>query len=261
VLERLVASTERHHQLSHRLRHMSVEFALLCVHSLHVLLSILYLMTCTVNIFGILGRATSASAFAPFVCIGAYGHALGVCLEEASENFWAIPSTSPTVFDGGNPSNIRMAWLLLLLLEWQVLVKLSHVCNRLKLIGITLHLLLQVFDSFGHALCNFQIMLHLLHRRADLGLLERIFGESLMSILKLPDLFLLQVYFGHLSMVIRQLLVVIVVRWLLVLLQFVNGLLVFLLRLLVASSCCLIITTFLVTLNLYLLFLEWGLIR
>lgn len=82
-----------------------------------------------------------------------------------------------------------------------------------------------------------------------------------MSILKLPDLFLLQIYFGHLSMVIRQLLVVIVVRWLLVLLQFVNGLLVFLLHLLVASSCCLIITTFLVTLNLYLLFLEWRLIR
>lgn len=62
-------------------------------------------------------------------------------------------------------------------------------------------------------------------------------------------------------MVIRQLLVVIVVRWLLVLLQFVNGLLVFLLHLLVASSCCLIITTFLVTLNLYLLFLEWRLVQ
>ena len=82
-----------------------------------------------------------------------------------------------------------------------------------------------------------------------------------MSILKLPDLFLLQIYFGHLSMVIRQLLVVIVVRWLLVLLQFVNGLLVFLLHLLVASSCCLIITTFLVTLNLNLLFPDWGLFR
>lgn len=142
---------------------MSVEFALLCVHSLHVLLSILYLMTRTVNVFRILGRVTCASAFAPFVCIGAYSHALGVCLEEASKNFWAIPSTGTTVFDRGNPSNIWMAWLLLLLLKWQVLVKLSHICNRLKLISITLHLLLQVFDSFGHALRDFQIMLHLLH--------------------------------------------------------------------------------------------------
>lgn len=62
-------------------------------------------------------------------------------------------------------------------------------------------------------------------------------------------------------MVIRQLLIVIVVRWLLVLLQFVNGLLIFLLRLVVASACCLIITTFLVTLNLNLLFLDWGLFR
>ena len=113
---------------------------------------------------------------------------------------------------------------LLLLLKRQILIKFSRVCDFLQLVGIPLHLLFQILDTLGYALGNLEIVLYFLHRWANLGLLQSILCQCLVSLLKLSDLFLLQIDLGHLPVIIRQLLIVIIIRWLLIILQLINDL-------------------------------------
>ena len=75
-------------------------------------------------------------------------------------------------------------------------------------------------------------MLDLFHRGSRFGLFESIFGQGLMSVLQLSNFLLFKINFGHFSMVIGNLFVIIVICWLLVFFQFINrfflfGLLIF----------------------------------
>ena len=113
----------------------------------------------------------------------------------------------------------------LVFLEWQYFVQLSRVVDLLELLLVTLNLLLQVLNSLSHILCDLQVVLDSLHGSAGLGLFESVGSERLMSVHELVDLFLLQLYLGHLSMVVRQLLIIVVVCRLLITLKFINWLL------------------------------------
>lgn len=79
-------------------------------------------------------------------------------------------------------------------------------------------------------------MLHLLHRCSNFCLFQSIFGKCLVSIFQLSDLFLLQIDSCHFPVVVRQLLVIVVVRWLLVLLKLVDRLLALLLAFICTCS-------------------------
>lgn len=57
-----------------------------------------------------------------------------------------------------------------------------------------------------------------------------------MRVLQLPDLFLLQIDFGHLPVIVSELFIIIIVGWLLVLLQLIN-------RFLVALLCITVVLT------------------
>ena len=113
----------------------------------------------------------------------------------------------------------------LVLLERQYFVQLSRVVDLLELLCVTLNLLLQVLDSLSHILCYLQVMLDSLHGSAGLGLFESVGSERLMSVHELVDLFLLQLYLGHLTVVVGQFLIIIVVCRLLITLKFVDRLL------------------------------------
>jgi len=61
-----------------------------------------------------------------------------------------------------------------------------------------------------------------------------------MSVLELPDLLLLELNLAHLPMIIGDLLIIVIIRWLLVLLNLINGLLLFIWAFfLLFLSCCL----------------------
>lgn len=115
-----------------------------------------------------------------------------------------------------------MALYFLLFFEWEILVKLCNVRNLLQLVGVALNLLFEVLNALCNTFGNFEIVLHLLHGTANLGLLQRILGKSLVRLLKLADLILLQINLCHLSMIVGQLLIIIIVRWLLIFLQFID---------------------------------------
>jgi hypothetical protein len=97
----------------------------------------------------------------------------------------------------------------------------------LELLLVALNLLFQIFHSLGYAFRNFQVVLDFLHGGAGFGLLESILGEGLMSVLQLSDFLFFEINFGHFPVVIGNLLVVIIISWLLVLLQFVDWLFLF----------------------------------
>lgn len=136
--------------------------------------------------------------------------------------------SSTTVLNRWDPANIGMTLLLLLLFEWKILIELGHIRYFLELICVACNLLLQVLNPLCNALRNLQVVLHLLHRCSNLGLLKGILRECLMRILKLPDLFSLQVDLCHFTMIVRQLLIIVVISWLLVFLELVDDLLSFL---------------------------------
>lgn len=235
VLQGGVTAAEGLHQLTHRFGHVRVEFTLLGIHSLHVLLRVLDLPPGTVDVLVVFLRVVRV-----LFCFRADVHTLGTCFKETAENVGAMSCSGATVLHGRYPAHVRMTHLLLLLLEWQVLVKLRHICDLLKLIRITLHLLLQVLHSLRNTLGDLEIMLHLLHGSTDLGLFQGVLRQCLVSVFQLPDLFLLQVDFGHFAVVVSQLLIIVVVGWLLVFLQLVDWLLALLFAFLRASIFALV---------------------
>lgn len=123
-------------------------------------------------------------------------------------------------------SNILVVVRWLVLFEGKRLVDFVHIWKTLQLLLIHRDLLLQVLDSLRHIFGDFQVVLDLLHGSASLGLLQSIFGQSLMSVFKLANLILLQIDLSHFPVVVRQLFVIIVVSRLLLLLKVVDRLLV-----------------------------------
>lgn len=196
-----------------------MEGSLLRIHFLHVLLSHLNLPTCVFDVL-IVFVAVLLSVLALLFVLNL--HILGACLQQASEDIKAVAGTSTAILDRGDPAHIRMTLNLLFFLEREILVKLCNIRDFLELVGVALYLLFQVLNALRYTLRNFKIMLNFLHGGADLGLLQCVLGQRLVRLFKLTDLLLFQINFGHFTMVIRQLLVVIVVCWLLVLFQFID---------------------------------------
>lgn len=210
---------------------MGVEFTLFSVHLLHILLCFLDLPAGAINILIIFLGVMDAPPLLLFQT-----HTLSTGFKEASKDLESMSGSRSAILDGRNPRDIWMTWLLLLLLERQVLIKFSHIGDLLKLIRVTLNLLFQVLDTFSHALCDLQVVLHLLHGGTNLGLLQCIFGECLMCILKLPNLFLLQVDFSHFPVVVSKLLVIIIIGWLLIFLKLVDWFLALFLAIIATSG-------------------------
>lgn len=217
VLESGIARSECLHKLVHGLSHMFVEGLLLCIHLFHILLRHLNL---SARIFDILIIFTRMMLLLPLVgtfLLLLHLHILRASFEQATKNIKSMAGTGATVFHRWNPTNIRMALHFLLLLERQILIKLCNIGNFLKLTGIALHLLLKVLNTLGYTLSNLEIMLNFLNRRADFSLLKCIFGQCLVRLFKFTNFFFLQINFSHLSMIICQFLIVVIVCWLLVL--------------------------------------------
>jgi len=165
--------------------------------------------------------------------------------------------------------DVTYFWMLnswWIILKREVLVNIISIFDWLKLLLITLHLLFQVLDSFGNTLCNFEVVLDLLHGCSWLSLFQSIFSKCLMSILELSDLISLELNLSHFSMIVCYLLIVIVVSRLLILLQLVNWLTIFAslfslsLLLFLVASILRLITLVDDSLSLFLGYLNWVLL-
>lgn len=194
---------------------MVVELFDLCVHVFHTLFSGLDLLLSLFNILLVFLRVLFATSDIELTLGG----------EEGSENVRAVTDTSAAVLDRWDVADILVNVGRGVLFEWQDGVELLFVGNFLKLLLITLNLLFQIFDSLCYTLGNFQIVLDLFHRSSGFGLFESILGKGLMSVFQLSNFLLLQINFSHLSMVVSDLFIIIIISWLLILLKLIDWLL------------------------------------
>lgn len=205
------------HKILHRGSHVIVEFLYFCIHRFHALLSGHNLFLGMLDILLVFLRVLLAVVEVQLTFGG----------EESSKNIWTVSDSGAAILNRWNVADVLVRVSRSILLERQNGVELLFVRNLLELLLVTLNLLFQIFDSLGYTFGNFQVVLDFLHGGSGLGLLESILGEGLMSVLQLSDFLFFEINFGHFPVVIGNLFVVIIISWLLVLLQFVDGLFLF----------------------------------
>ena len=115
----------------------------------------------------------------------------------------------------------------LILFEWKSFINFIDIRETLELLLVDSNLLLEILHSLSHIFGNFKIMLNFFHRSSSFGLLKSILGKCLMSVLKLANFILFQIYFSHFPMIVRQFFIIIVVSRLLLFLKIVDRLFVF----------------------------------